>query len=155
QAMTRVRAQVNEETNKGQMPWGHTNLTGSVYLNLAALPASAKSDSTRSDSTKSDDGKADASASNTPAVTQASDMELEFWRSVKDTNKVEELNAYLANYPNGIFKAIALARIAKLESGGAEATRNLTLDASTVNDEADQMSEDKIGLDRGQRRDAQ
>jgi len=35
QAMTRVRAQVNEQTNKNQMPWGHTNLTGSVYLNLA------------------------------------------------------------------------------------------------------------------------
>src|ERR1700741_5213260 len=36
QAMTEVRAQVNEETNKGQLPWGHTNLTGSVYLNPAA-----------------------------------------------------------------------------------------------------------------------
>src|SRR3954464_5331600 len=28
QAMTKVRAQVNEETNKGQLPWGHTNLIG-------------------------------------------------------------------------------------------------------------------------------
>src|ERR1700692_1580818 len=36
QAMTKVRAQVNEETNKGQLPWGHTNLIGSVYLNPAA-----------------------------------------------------------------------------------------------------------------------
>src|SRR5215813_7164592 len=33
QAMTKVRAQVNEETSKGQLPWGHTNLIGSVYLN--------------------------------------------------------------------------------------------------------------------------
>ena len=33
QAMTKVRAQVQEETSKGQLPWGHTNLTGSVYLN--------------------------------------------------------------------------------------------------------------------------
>src|ERR1700720_1337546 len=42
QAMTQVRAQVNEETNKGQLPWGHTNLIGSVYLNGAApAPASA------------------------------------------------------------------------------------------------------------------
>ena len=32
QAMTKVRAQVNEETNKGQLPWGHTNLIGTVYL---------------------------------------------------------------------------------------------------------------------------
>ena len=44
QAMTKVRAQVNEETNKGQLPWGHTNLIGSVYLNQAALPAEAKPD---------------------------------------------------------------------------------------------------------------
>jgi uncharacterized caspase-like protein len=28
QAMTSVRAQVNEETHKGQLPWGHTNLIG-------------------------------------------------------------------------------------------------------------------------------
>jgi len=140
QAMTKVRAQVNEETNKGQLPWGHTNLIGSVYLNQAALPA---------------DGKADAAASAAPANTQASDMELEFWRSVKDTRKVEELNAYLTNYPNGVFKAIALARIAKLENAGTDATRNLTADTSAVEDEADQVSEDKIGLDRGQRRDAQ
>src|SRR5215471_6076773 len=37
QAMTDVRAQVNEETNKGQLPWGHTNLIGAVYLNPAAV----------------------------------------------------------------------------------------------------------------------
>ena len=36
QAMTQVRAQVNEETSKNQLPWGHTNLTGSVYLNPVA-----------------------------------------------------------------------------------------------------------------------
>src|SRR5436190_11368375 len=39
QAMTKVRAQVNEETNKGQLPWGHTNLIGTVYLNQAPTPA--------------------------------------------------------------------------------------------------------------------
>src|SRR5207237_5637311 len=31
QAMTKVRAQVHEETSKAQLPWGHTNVTGSVY----------------------------------------------------------------------------------------------------------------------------
>src|ERR1700719_2399774 len=44
QAMTKVRAQVNDETNKNQLPWGHTDLTGSVYLNPASLPADAKAD---------------------------------------------------------------------------------------------------------------
>src|SRR6202011_1205295 len=39
QAMTKVRAQVNEETNKNQLPWGHTNLIGEVYLNPQAATA--------------------------------------------------------------------------------------------------------------------
>ena len=44
-------------------------------------------------------------------------MELEFWRSVKDSSKVEELNAYVTNYPNGAFKSLALTRIATLQGG--------------------------------------
>src|SRR3982074_1268244 len=44
QAMTKVRAQVSEETNKSQLPWGHTNLIGSVYLNQAASPAGGRAE---------------------------------------------------------------------------------------------------------------
>jgi Caspase domain/Putative peptidoglycan binding domain len=142
QAMTKVRAQVNEETNKSQLPWGHTNLIGSVYLNPA--PAAA--------------GTA-VEAPNTPAATAGptSEVELEFWRSIKDSNKPEELNAYLTNYPNGTFKSLALTRIASLQDGPSTATRNLTasVDPATFTEEADQTSEDQIGLDRGQRRDVQ
>ena len=139
QAMTAVRAQVNEETNKNQLPWGHTNLIGSVYLNQAALPA--------------DSTKAEAPAGTTTAATPASDVEVEFWRSVKDSSKVEELNAYVTNFPNGAFKALALTRIAALQ-GEANPTRNVTADPA-LSDEADQVSEDQIGLDRGKRRDVQ
>lgn len=32
QAMVRVRAQVNEESNRSQLPWGFSNLLGAVYL---------------------------------------------------------------------------------------------------------------------------
>jgi len=142
QAMTKVRAQVNEETNKGQLPWGHTNLIGSVYLNQAAAPAGGR-----------------AEAPNTPAVAAGpvSEVELEFWRSIKDSNKPEELNAYLTNYPNGTFKSIALARIVSLQDGPSTATRNLTtgIDPATFTEEADQTAEDQIGLDKGQRRDVQ
>src|SRR4030088_3339585 len=68
QAMTKVRAQVQEETSKGQLPWGHTNLTGTVYLNPVA-------------------GGNAAEAANTPvaAAGPASEVELEFWRSTKDS----------------------------------------------------------------------
>src|SRR5580704_16986361 len=144
QAMTQVRAQVNEETNKGQLPWGHTNLIGAVYLNPVAAPPAGTQ----------------AVASNTPTASASSggsDVELEFWRSIKDSNKPEELNAYLTNYPNGEFKALALARIASLENGPSTTTRNLTtgIDPATFTQEANQTTEDQIGLEKGQRRDVQ
>src|SRR6195256_693049 len=80
QAMTKVRAQVNEETNKGQLPWGHTNLIGTVYLNPAAAPVAAA-------------GPASSSSAAPVAVASTSpnsDVEVEFWRSVRESNKPEE-----------------------------------------------------------------
>jgi Caspase domain/Putative peptidoglycan binding domain len=153
QAMTEVRAQVSDETSKGQLPWGHTNLTGSVYLNPAAPPPPTAPA---------------AAAAAAPAVASTapnSDVELEFWRSVKDSNKSEELNAYLSSYPNGKFRSLAQARIAALDNGTVAAkdkdkekdmTRNLTaVDPATFTEESSQVTEDQIGLDRGQRRDVQ
>src|SRR5207244_722532 len=100
QAMTSVRAQVNEETHKGQLPWGHTNLIGAVYLNQAPTTQIANA--------------APTAAGSVPAAATAGSsegVELEYWRSVKESNKPEELNAYLSAYPNGQFKALALARV--------------------------------------------
>jgi Caspase domain/Putative peptidoglycan binding domain len=143
QAMTKVRAEVNEQTNKGQLPWGHTNLIGSVYLNPAPAPTAA----------------AASAAPVAVASTPGNDVELEFWRSIKDSNKPEELNAYMSSYPNGQFKSLALARIASLGDPAANntpQTRNLTsVDPATFNAESNQVTEDQIGLDKGQRRDVQ
>ena len=142
--MTKVRAQVNEETNKGQLPWGHTNLIGTVYLNGAPAPGA-------------DGVAAPAAAQTAVATAPSSDVELEFWRSIKDFNKPEELNAYLSTYPNGQFRPLALARIAALENGASTQTRNLStgIDPATFTTEANQTTEDQIGLDKGQRRDVQ
>jgi hypothetical protein len=142
QAMTKVRAQVNEETNKGQLPWGHTNLIGAVYLNGAPAPGAV------------------AAAAPAAGAQPGSAVELEFWRSIKDSNKPEEFNAYLTSYPNGQFRSLALARIASIESGAKEkenATRNLSagIDPATFKEEANQVTEDQIGLDKGRRRDVQ
>jgi hypothetical protein len=142
QAMTKVRAQVNEETSKGQLPWGHTNLIGSVYLNPAKVPGNTT----------------EAPNMPAPTTTAASEVELEFWRSIKDSNKVEEYNAYLATYPSGTFKSIALSRIAALQDGPSNATRNLTtgaIDEAIFSEEGTQVTEDQLSLDKGQRRDVQ
>jgi|GraSoiStandDraft_4_1057263.scaffolds.fasta_scaffold58171_3 uncharacterized caspase-like protein len=146
QAMTKVRAQVNEETNKGQLPWGHTNLIGSVYLNGTPAPAAP--------------GTAAAPAPAQVAAVQNSEVEVEFWRSIKDSNKAEELRAYLTNYPNGQFRSLAQTRIASIEQGTAikpDATRNLSagVDPAVFTEDATQLTEDQIGLDKGLRRDVQ
>jgi hypothetical protein len=86
---------------------------------------------------------------------QASEVELEFWRSIKD-NRVEELTAYLNKYPNGAFKSLALARIAAIQKGSAT-TPNPTQAAapSITKDVANQASEEQIDLDKDQRLDVQ
>lgn len=147
QAMTSVRAQVNEETHKGQLPWGHTNLIGAVYLN----PAQQTQQVANAAPTASSSAPAAAASSSSDGV------ELEYWRSVKETNKPEELNAYLSAYPNGQFKALALARLAAIQNGPSTTTRNLNagVDPATFTDDASQLTEDQIGLDKGQRRDVQ
>jgi uncharacterized caspase-like protein len=145
QAMTKVRAQVNEETNKGQLPWGHTNLIGAVYLNGAPAPAAP--------------GTAAAPAQQQVALAPNAEVEVEFWRSIKDSNKAEEFRAYLTNYPNGQFRSLAQSRVAALEQGGSkvDATRNLSagVDPAVFTEESSQLTEDQIGLDKGQRRDVQ
>jgi uncharacterized caspase-like protein len=144
QAMTSVRAQVNEETHKGQLPWGHTNLIGAVYLNQAPTTQVANAAPA-------------ATAAARAASPDNSGVEVEYWRSVKESNKPEELNAYLSAYPNGQFKALALARLAAIQNGPSTATRNLNagVDPATFTEDATQLTEDQIGLDKGQRRDVQ
>jgi uncharacterized caspase-like protein len=140
QAMTKVRAQVHEETSKEQLPWGHTNLIGAVYLNPVGAPTAAA-----------------ASPAQVAAVTATTEAELEFWRSVKDSNKPEELNAYLSNYPGGQFRSLALARIASLQNGASTQTRALTtgVDPAIYTETGSQLTEDQIGLNKTQRRDLQ
>ena len=147
-AMTEVRAQVSDETGKAQVPWSRTSLTRAVYLNPVAAPAP--------------NAVALSSSSTAPALASTSgnsDVELEFWRSVKDSNKPEELNAYLTRYPNGEFRSLALTRLAAPKNGGSkdknETQNPTTVDPATFTEEADQISEDQIGLDRGKRREVQ
>ena len=160
--MTRVRAQVNEETQKAQLPWGHTNLIGSVYINTAAAPAApVASASPTADSPAGDSAATTVVAAVNPGSaagtvarsTGGADVEIEFWRSIKDTNKPEELNAYLLNYPSGQFRPLALARLAAIDAQQKTPSVNTTktVDPATFTAEATQATEDSIGLDRRKR----
>jgi hypothetical protein len=47
----------------------------------------------------------------TPGEAAAHALDLAFWESVKDSHRREELEAYLAQYPNGHFAELARARL--------------------------------------------
>ena len=101
-----------------------------------------------------------ASAPAAAASSGAADVELEFWRSVRDSNKPEELNAYLTRYPDGSFSSIARSRIAALNDPKAPTVRSLSpvepvIDPVTKTAEANIQTEESIDLDRDARRSVQ
>jgi hypothetical protein len=51
-------------------------------------------------------------AAPTPEELAEADLDLAFWNSVKDSDRREELQAYLEKHPNGHFAELALARLA-------------------------------------------
>jgi adenylate cyclase len=52
----------------------------------------------------------------TPAEIAADALDLAFWDSVKDSNRREELQAYLEQHPNGHFAGLARARLSSSEA---------------------------------------
>jgi len=52
----------------------------------------------------------------TPAEIAADALDLAFWDSVKDSNRPEELRAYLEQHPNGHFAGLARARLSLSEA---------------------------------------
>jgi adenylate cyclase len=54
-------------------------------------------------------------AASTSATAVAEELDLAFWNSVKDSNRRDELQAYLDQHPNGHFAALARARLLSTE----------------------------------------
>ena len=96
-------------------------------LALAALLASACSDSPApdaADSAQSPEPAATtppAAAATPPAAAPSTDatdaVELEYWRTIKDSEHTEDFWSYLEKYPNGSFADLAKSRIERLSAG--------------------------------------
>lgn len=74
-----------------------------TFASIAGTRLAAAEDSSRSDS-------------DTPSAAAAvEELDLAFWNSVKDSNRREQLQAYLDQHPNGHFAALARARMSSPE----------------------------------------
>ncbi|MGZ5067358.1 MAG: caspase family protein, partial [Usitatibacter sp.] len=94
----RVREGVERETRKLQTPWDSSSLKG---------------DFTFASTTGARPG-ASAAASG-PSADMTLQIEREFWVSVRDSARPEDIRAYLDKYPNGSFAALAKNRLEALE----------------------------------------
>ena len=135
-ALTKVHAQVSEETSKRQLPWENTNLTGFFYINQgAAAPVATASIG------------APGTAVEPPATQTNASNDVELWRSVRSSDKPEEYSAYLERFPSGNFTSIARAHIAALQAAagakgrGTDETQSI---AATVPTRGPKINSDSI-----------
>ena len=92
----RVREGVERETRKLQTPWDSSSLKGDFAFNASARAATA------------------AAPAAGPSADSQLQIEREFWISVRDSNRADDIQAYLDKYPNGNFNALARNRLDSL-----------------------------------------
>jgi hypothetical protein len=93
-----VRNTVVEKTKSAQIPWESSSLTGGDFF--------------------FNPDKAIAATPSTPSYAEATNQgfELLYWQSVQNSNSSADYEAYLSQYPNGVFAALAQVKIARLNS---------------------------------------
>ncbi|MCU0985382.1 MAG: caspase family protein [Acetobacteraceae bacterium] len=104
----RVRQSVREATAGSQVPWENSSLEGEFFFRPAAAPQTLAALPAR------EPPAAPPAASRSGASPDGA-AELLFWESVKDSRSIEELQAYLRRFPDGVFSDLARARISALE----------------------------------------
>ena len=90
----RVREGVERETRRLQTPWDSSSLKGDFVFNATGTAKGIA-----------------AAAPAGPSADMNLQIEREFWVSVRDSNRPEDIRAYLDKYPSGNFAALARNRL--------------------------------------------
>ena len=100
-----VRAKVLAATNQRQTPWDSSSLTGPVILAKAIeAPAAAAIEPSPQ-----------PVIAPAPATGGNQQAELLFWDSIKDSNNPATFDAYLKQFPSGVFAGLAQAKLDELK----------------------------------------
>lgn len=89
----RVREGVERETRKLQTPWDSSSLKGDFAFNTTARSAAAGAPAAG------------------PSADTTLQIEREFWVSVRESDRPEDIRAYLDKYPKGNFSSLARNRL--------------------------------------------
>jgi uncharacterized caspase-like protein len=114
-----VRTKVLASTGDQQTPWDSSSLTGRFYFK--APDATQTAALTPPPAAPSGGSSGDAALA----------TEKTYWEDVSKSNDPDEVEAYLAKYPNGLFTERAKAKLAEMK-GGTQVAGAETGNASTV-----------------------
>jgi len=115
-----VRVRVMDKTGSQQVPWESSSLTGSFYFVEAEPEGKAALAATDGSSTGAAGGNAAGSVS-----ADRTALDLAFWNSVKDSETPADFSAYLQQFPDGTFAALARNRLESFESGKSRDVENI------------------------------
>ena len=90
----KVREGVERDTRRLQTPWELSSIKGDFVFNATGRAAAAG-----------------APAGGGPSADVAAQLELQFWKSVQDSIRADDVQAYLDKYPNGVFAGLARNRV--------------------------------------------
>ena len=133
--------QVLEQTNNRQRPWQLVSLQGD-FIFRAVQKATAKP------------------AAPAAALKADQSVELTFWNSVKNSDNPAVLDAYLVQYPTGIFAGLARVRIEELKAKAARSEKDATQTQAARRKQADaaaaqKAAEAKLARERSDQQAAQ
>ena len=90
----KVREGVERETRRTQTPWELSSIKGEFTFNPSGRGAPGP-----------------AASASSPSAETSAQMELLFWKSVQESTRPDDLQAYLDKYPAGTFSALARNRL--------------------------------------------
>ena len=134
----KIRDDVRTATGMRQEPAVYESLGGEQFFMAPGATAAGS------------DTRGAAVAQSPAAPPDAKTMDLTFWQSVRASNDPVQLKAYLDQYPDGAFAAVAKAKIAALQAGRpgtrmASAARSQTVGDQAAGEPAQQVAEASPG----------
>ncbi|GAB2174697.1 caspase family protein [Dongia sp. agr-C8] len=107
-AFRTVRTQVMAATKDAQVPWDSSSLTAPFFFKPSQFNTASQAAPAPAEAPKA--------AVNTSAPANI-EIEKAVWDGIKDSKQASDFQAYLDQYPNGIFAQVAKSRVASLGAG--------------------------------------
>ncbi|MBZ9721040.1 caspase family protein [Mesorhizobium sp. AD1-1] len=141
-ALTRVRGEVTETTQGRQRSWHNASLGREVFLGKPIAAAAPAADPVA----RASSGAATSSAAPVPSDPPSWEVEQRLWDEASKHNSVPFYQAYLDQFPNGRFAAVARLNVDELNDQKAQNRQVAALDTDEANASSGSAVRTSVGV---------